>query len=180
MAAGRAWRAAAAAIQVPTVDRLSARVVVDSSSICFSVRAIGGSDHRAAASHRLSNSLHSEWGLSLFLESQRADEQRKFMLDYGYSAPVLLNNIEVIGFDPGKLDALIMSHGHCDHLGGLMGFLNKHRKRMPADLTMYAGGEDNFCQRYTRTQGELERLRHARSPRPPPSGRRRCCVKRRP
>ena len=28
-----------------------------------------------------------------------------------------------------------------------MGFLDKHRKSMPADLTMYAGGEDNF--RYT-------------------------------
>ena len=26
-----------------------------------------------------------------------------------------------------------------------MGFLDKHRKSMPADLTMYAGGEDNFC-----------------------------------
>ena len=30
-------------------------------------------------------SLHNEWGLSLFLESQRGDEQRNLMLDFGYS-----------------------------------------------------------------------------------------------
>ena len=27
----------------------------------------------------------------------------------------------------------------------MKGFLDKLRKSMPADLTMYAGGEDNFC-----------------------------------
>jgi len=50
-----------------------------------------------------------------------------------------------------------MSHGHWDHLGGMMGFLDKHRKSMPADLTMYAGGEDNFCHRVipTGTPGEF-------------------------
>src|SRR5258708_29067538 len=49
-----------------------------------------------------------------------------------------------------------MSHGHFDHWGGLFGFLDKHRKDLPDDLTMYVGGEDNFCQRYARVgQGEL-------------------------
>src|SRR3954453_15135738 len=42
-----------------------------------------------------------------------------------------------------------------DHWGGLLGFLEKPRKFLPADLTMYAGGEDNFCQRYVRA-GQTE------------------------
>ena len=34
------------------------------------------------------------------------------MLDYGYTPEVLLNNMELIGVDPSKIDALIVSHGH--------------------------------------------------------------------
>jgi 7,8-dihydropterin-6-yl-methyl-4-(beta-D-ribofuranosyl)aminobenzene 5'-phosphate synthase len=43
--------------------------------------------------------------------------------------------------------ALIVSHGHFDHWGGLMGFLDKYRDKLPADIKLYAGGEDNFCHR---------------------------------
>ena len=63
-------------------------------------------------------------------------------------ADALLNNIELLGADPKKVEALIVSHGHFDHFGGLIGFLDKFRSVLPADLTLYAGGEDNFCTRH--------------------------------
>jgi 7,8-dihydropterin-6-yl-methyl-4-(beta-D-ribofuranosyl)aminobenzene 5'-phosphate synthase len=47
------------------------------------------------------------------------------------------------------MHAFIISHGHFDHMGGLVGLLEKHRGRLPADLTVYVGGEDNFCNRKT-------------------------------
>jgi len=46
---------------------------------------------------------------------------------------------------------LIVSHGHFDHFGGLMGFLDKYRTALPADVKLYAGGEDNFCHRLVPT-----------------------------
>jgi 7,8-dihydropterin-6-yl-methyl-4-(beta-D-ribofuranosyl)aminobenzene 5'-phosphate synthase len=153
---GNLSRAFAAPIAVPTVDRLSARVVVDSSfDLFFRPAQFAGVSVTTPPRADAQRNLHSEWGLSLYLESQRGDEQRNLMLDFGYSAPVLLNNIDVIGFDPSKVDALIVSHGHFDHYGAMMGFLKKYRAALPADLKLYAGGEDNFCHRLTGPENEL-------------------------
>jgi 7,8-dihydropterin-6-yl-methyl-4-(beta-D-ribofuranosyl)aminobenzene 5'-phosphate synthase len=139
-------RTFAAPITVPTVDRLSARVLVDSSFDLFIRPAqFAGVNVTTPPRTDATRNLHSEWGLSLYLESQRGSEQRNLMLDFGYSAPVLLNNIEVIGVDPARIDTLIVSHG----------FLNKYRGALPADLKLYAGGEDNFCHRLTGPENEL-------------------------
>jgi 7,8-dihydropterin-6-yl-methyl-4-(beta-D-ribofuranosyl)aminobenzene 5'-phosphate synthase len=46
------------------------------------------------------------------------------------------------------VDALIISHGHYDRVGGLMGFLEVQRSSMRKDLKLYTGGEDDFCHRY--------------------------------
>ena len=97
------------------------------------------------------NVLHNEWGLSLYLESQRDQEQRTILLDFGYTSPAIINNMGLLKVDPGKIQALIVSHGHIDHYGGLIGFLEKHRGVLPADVKLYAGGEDNFCHRATAT-----------------------------
>jgi 7,8-dihydropterin-6-yl-methyl-4-(beta-D-ribofuranosyl)aminobenzene 5'-phosphate synthase len=46
---------------------------------------------------------------------------------------------------------MIASHGHFDHFGGMIGFLDKHRDKLPADLPLYIGGEDLFCVRQNAT-----------------------------
>ena len=97
------------------------------------------------------NVLHNEWGLSLYLESQREQEQRTMLLDFGYTSPAIINNMGLLKVDPGKIQALIVSHGHIDHYGGLIGFLDKYRSVLPPDVKLYAGGEDNFCHRVSAT-----------------------------
>ena len=149
--------AKAGPIDVPTIDKLSVRVLVDSASdIFFKPQEANGVKTEPGRSANSTRPLHSEWGLSLLLEPQRGDEKRTFLLDYGWTPEVINGNMDLLKVDASKIDTLIMSHGHFDHWGGLLGFLDKHRKDLPADLTMYAGGEDNFCQRYARAgQGEL-------------------------
>jgi len=139
----------AAPIEVPTVDKLAIRVLVDSSYDLF-FRPAETNGVKISPPPRLPDyrrSLHNEWGLSLWLESERGSEKRTVMLDYGYTPAVLLNNMDLVGVDPSKIDALIVSHGHYDHFGGLLALLDKHRSVMPSDLKLYAGGEDNFCHR---------------------------------
>jgi 7,8-dihydropterin-6-yl-methyl-4-(beta-D-ribofuranosyl)aminobenzene 5'-phosphate synthase len=147
----------AAPIEAPVVDKLAVRVLIDGSFDAFfrPGKVNGVSVEPAPRGRDYRRSLHNQWGLSLFLESQRAGEQRNVMLDFGYTPEALLNNIELTGVDPSKLDALVVSHGHFDHYGGLQGFLKKYRDVLPADVKLYAGGEDNFCHRYSGTPGQL-------------------------
>src|ERR1700720_1438038 len=149
--------AKAGPIEVPTIDKLSVRVLVDGASdLFFRPQDVNGVKTEPGRSSNSLRPLHSEWGLSLLLEPQRGDEKRTFLLDFGWAPEVINSNVDLLKVDASKIDTLIMSHGHFDHWGGLLGFLDKHRKDLPADLTMYAGGEDNFCQRYARAgQGEL-------------------------
>ena len=147
--------AGAAPIQVPTVDKLSIRVLVDQQHDQFlRGSTVNGVVHEGPGPGRspdARNVLHNEWGLSLYLESQRGDDQRTILLDFGYTSPALINNMGLLKTDPAKIQALIVSHGHIDHYGGLVGFLEKYRSVLPADVKLYAGGEDNFCHRVSRT-----------------------------
>lgn len=146
--------ASAAPVDVPTVDALSIRVLVDGASdIFFRPSTVAGVKIEPGRSAVSTKPLHSEWGLSLLLEPRRGDQARTFLLDYGWTPETLLGNMELLKVDPAKIDTLILSHGHFDHWGGLLGFLDRHRAVLPADLTLYAGGEDNFCRRFNGAPG---------------------------
>src|SRR3954454_6151611 len=151
--------ASAAPIEVPTIDRLSIRVLIDQQHDQFLPSStVNGVVHEGPGPGRSSdarNVLHNQWGLSLFLESQREQEQRTILLDFGYTSPAIINNMGLLKVDPSKIQALIVSHGHIDHYGGLVGFLDKYRSVLPADVKLYAGGEDNFCHRVVGAPGQF-------------------------
>jgi 7,8-dihydropterin-6-yl-methyl-4-(beta-D-ribofuranosyl)aminobenzene 5'-phosphate synthase len=94
--------------------------------------------------------LESEWGLALHIESTMGSESRRYLLDYGFTSDVYLNNLALMKIDPTAVDAMILSHGHFDHWGGLMGFLEARRPQMRTDLRLYTGGEDDFCHRFSK------------------------------
>ena len=145
--------ASAAPIQPAAVDRLSVRVLIDlTHNIFLRPKEVRGVKlEPAPRAGNFTRTIHTQWGLSLFLELQQGGEARTVMLDYGYTPEALLNNIEIIGVEPKKIDAMVVSHGHFDHYGGLIGFLDKYRAVLPADIKLYAGGEDNFCHRLSGT-----------------------------
>ena len=152
-----AFAAAGSALTPPVVDRLSLRVVMDTAHDIF----ISADPHPLVAIERtrlLPNpkriTLGGEWGLSLHLESARGAETRRYLLDFGYTPEVLNRNIEILSIDTAQLDGLILSHGHLDHYGGLVGFLARHRERMRPDLKLFAGGETNFCYSYVKPPGK--------------------------
>jgi 7,8-dihydropterin-6-yl-methyl-4-(beta-D-ribofuranosyl)aminobenzene 5'-phosphate synthase len=140
---------------VPEVDRLKVRIVTDNIVRQFvpSQKIDGLTTERSGGNQTPDapprTTLVGEWGLSIHAESQRGDEVRNVLVDFGYTPETLLNNLQILKIDPAKFDALVLSHGHYDHFGGLVGFLSATKGKLKSKLPFFVGGEDTFCTRTT-------------------------------
>src|SRR5581483_2395205 len=117
---GRLARGAASRT-VPTVDRLVLTNVVDN---VYDVFARGGRQgtltvQRTPLGRRGEPALLAEHGLAFHAESLRGDERRQVLVDFSLTDRTLLNNYRVLGIEPTRADALVLSHGHGDHYGAL-------------------------------------------------------------
>src|SRR5580765_7524127 len=142
--------------KAPTVRSLSVRVVVDSFFDQFMPKATHPYvqiEHVSRIRGRETTTLAGEWGLSLHLESKSAGASGQYLLDFGYTPEILLRNFDLLGIAPERLDGLILSHAHRDHYGGMVGFVGRHRAAMKDDLTLYAGGDLVFREKWLRSRG---------------------------
>jgi 7,8-dihydropterin-6-yl-methyl-4-(beta-D-ribofuranosyl)aminobenzene 5'-phosphate synthase len=153
---GRTARAQALGSRVPEVDRLAVTIVTDTQIIKFipTEKRNGLTIERRPAGNVRPDAppradLVGEWGLSMHAQSQRGSELRNILIDFGYMPETLNNNISVLKLDPAEIDAFVLSHGHYDHFGGLVGFLTANKGKLKRKLPFFIGGEDCFCTRET-------------------------------
>ncbi len=66
-----------------------------------------------------------EWGLSILVETESA----KVLLDTGLSTSAVYN-ADLMGIDFSTIDAIVLSHAHGDHTGGLRDVLRRVRKQV--------------------------------------------------
>lgn len=71
----------------------------------------------------VSTEFKSEHGLSLYIETGK----HKVLFDTGASG-IFLENAERLGVNIEEVDIAVISHGHSDHGGGLVPFLNRNSK----------------------------------------------------
>ena len=135
----------------PVVDRLSVRVVVDSHYERFLPKAthpVVAIEHVGEIPGRQMTTLAGEWGLSLHLESVRDGANSQYLLDFGFTPEILNRNFGLLDIEAGKIDGLILSHGHRDHYGGMVGFVNQYRTAMRPDMALFVGGETIFREKW--------------------------------
>ncbi|GEP06935.1 MBL fold metallo-hydrolase [Methylobacterium oxalidis] len=150
----RPARAQALAGPVPELDEVTVRIVTDSYQFAVAPKT------RKAESLLIEHfgwgvspdrppgpTMVSEFGLSMHATSRRGEETRRTLVDFGFTPQALNNNLALLEMQPSDLDALVLSHGHYDHFGGLAGFLAANKGKLKSKLPLYVGGEDCFCAR---------------------------------
>jgi 7,8-dihydropterin-6-yl-methyl-4-(beta-D-ribofuranosyl)aminobenzene 5'-phosphate synthase len=149
---GRLWNFLAAPKEIPTVDRLVLTNLVDN---IYDIFAKGGKLGNVTVTRNTlpfpygsDVALLSEHGLAYHLESFRGAEAKQILLDFALTPHTLANNCQGLKVEPANADALIISHGHVDHYGGLLDLAKSLQGRGKAGLTLYAGGRDTFCHRW--------------------------------
>ncbi|MDY0881530.1 MBL fold metallo-hydrolase [Dongia soli] len=148
-----AARAASISGSVPEIDKLAVRIVTDSYqfAVAPSPKAQGIDIQHfgwgISSDKPPDRTLISEFGLSMHVETQQNTETRNILVDFGFTPEALVNNTDLVGIDPASLDALVLSHGHYDHFGGLVGFLRHYHGKLKPKLPLYIGGEECFCSR---------------------------------
>jgi 7,8-dihydropterin-6-yl-methyl-4-(beta-D-ribofuranosyl)aminobenzene 5'-phosphate synthase len=60
--------------------------------------------------------LRAGWGFSAFIEGQ---DVPPILFDTGADSPTLLHNMKELNIDPTSVEAIVISHAHGDHTGGL-------------------------------------------------------------
>jgi 7,8-dihydropterin-6-yl-methyl-4-(beta-D-ribofuranosyl)aminobenzene 5'-phosphate synthase len=92
--------------------------------------------------------FRAEHGLAMLLE---VDGQR-ILFDTGQSGEVV-RNLSLLSIHPKDLDAIVLSHGHYDHTGGLAAVLTHAAKKMPV-----YGHSAIFNARYSSSKDEVHAI----------------------
>jgi len=73
--------------------------------------------------------LESGWGFSCLIQGL----DQVILFDTGADGPILLDNMRTLNLSPDVIDAVVLSHQHGDHTGGLLDLLQAH-----SDLTVFS------------------------------------------
>jgi 7,8-dihydropterin-6-yl-methyl-4-(beta-D-ribofuranosyl)aminobenzene 5'-phosphate synthase len=95
--------------------------------------------------YAISDKLRVGWGVSFLIEDN-------ILFDTGEKGEWLLENIRSLGVDINKIEAIVVSHDHWDHWGGLWDILKQRR-----GVKVYAcpGFGKEFKEKVKESKGEL-------------------------
>jgi 7,8-dihydropterin-6-yl-methyl-4-(beta-D-ribofuranosyl)aminobenzene 5'-phosphate synthase len=68
--------------------------------------------------------LETKWGFSCLVEGF----EKNILFDTGADSATLLSNMKKLKIEPAEIDAIVLSHIHGDHVGGLNGFLEENSR----------------------------------------------------
>jgi 7,8-dihydropterin-6-yl-methyl-4-(beta-D-ribofuranosyl)aminobenzene 5'-phosphate synthase len=73
--------------------------------------------------------LRAEHGYSLLVTVESGGQRESLLYDAGVGRDTVLHNMDVLEIRPNELRAIVLSHGHADHHGGLAGMVRRLGQR---------------------------------------------------
>lgn len=70
-------------------------------------------------------SLRAEHGFAALVTLYAGGERHQLLFDAGLSPEGLIENMDRLQLDPKEIEAVVLSHGHFDHTGGLAGLVER-------------------------------------------------------
>jgi len=118
-------------LNLQEVDKFEVTVLIDNYTDALLMQS---TDMVKRPMTRPPNFLLAEHGLSCLLKVYKGAEEHVVLMDAGVSATCFFHNARVLNTDLSQVEAVILSHGHFDHFGALVEFLNKAAKGIPVVL----------------------------------------------
>ncbi len=72
---------------------------------------------------QIPDALVAEHGFSALVTVTKAGREHRFLFDAGTSPDGVAENMRRLDIDPGSIEAIVCSHGHFDHTGGIEGLI---------------------------------------------------------
>ncbi len=125
-----------AAVALPEVDRVEILTLLD---LSLDLLMAGSETVRrvdvAGVLGEGRSTLRAEHGFSSLVTVVQGARRASFLFDAGLTKDALVHNMDVLEVKAADLQAIVLSHGHADHVAGLMGFLSRTgRRRLPLVL----------------------------------------------
>ncbi len=118
-------------MQLPALSSVTVEVLVDNFFDVFEPSRPGFVERVVPG--RLKKPLVAAHGLAFWITLQQNGRTTRILLDAANSPLPIFNNLEALEHDLSEVDALILTHGHPDHFGGLAEVLRR-RPGLPVFL----------------------------------------------
>jgi 7,8-dihydropterin-6-yl-methyl-4-(beta-D-ribofuranosyl)aminobenzene 5'-phosphate synthase len=107
------------------------------------------------AEGQVTRGLLAEHGISLLVDVFSDLDHHQILFDAGWFGITVSFNLETLGTNLDNVEAVVLSHGHVDHFGGLLGLYRDRLIPRDAPLIVHP---DVFHQRYLEVAGQLGRF----------------------
>jgi 7,8-dihydropterin-6-yl-methyl-4-(beta-D-ribofuranosyl)aminobenzene 5'-phosphate synthase len=120
------------AVALKEVDSVEVRIVIDNALDILAAPTDVAVRNALAYEWSSQEQLRAEHGYSVLITVRDGDWRETLLYDAGLGRDTVLHNLSVLGHDLSAIRAVVLSHGHADHHGGLEGLAKRlGRSRMP-------------------------------------------------
>jgi 7,8-dihydropterin-6-yl-methyl-4-(beta-D-ribofuranosyl)aminobenzene 5'-phosphate synthase len=125
-------------MKLPALQSVTVEILVDNFFDVFEPSRPGIVER--AVPGQLKQPLLAAHGLAYFITLTRDGQSSRILMDAANSPLPLFNNLKALEHRVDDIDAVVLSHGHPDHYGGLVAFLGQRT----AGLPVYAHKESSW------------------------------------